>query len=193
MSSRQPRLRFLRSPGQGMVGSPPKDEERESMVKRSLVAVFIVALCPLLTATAAFAASPETRYVVKVNTECRQLTADATTLVQAYVRAKASGRQKAAGVAFVELVLAGANAYVRILDIPVPPTLQGKMLPVRLNMLGQVEGIEGMTRSKTDAEYKKYASRVDTLSAKADRLFDAAGLQDCGSRQTRAIAAASRG
>lgn len=185
----------LGSLGRGIVVSC-QDDDIVPMHSRASIVVVLAVIAGLMgidAAPAAPAASPEATYMATMRKQCRQMTLVAADRMRAFAQAKAAGQKRAAGVAFVQLMVAGSNAYVRMLGIAVPPALAGRMLSVRRNMVGQVEAIRGITEATTDAEYRTHAGRLDALATAADALFDAVGLADCGSRQSRAVTAASRG
>jgi hypothetical protein len=150
------------------------------------LAVIAFALVALVAAAAATAATP-TQYRAQVNALCRSYTPKMKVQEAAMSRAGTNNEPQAYGVALGKLLVLQLAEDKRIEATPVPAALKTTMAP----LLARLKKADALVREALVAAANGDTATMLTdlrtlanLAKPLNRLFDAAGLRDCGSKQT---------
>jgi hypothetical protein len=153
-------------------------------VKSILAGALFIAL--LATSSATAAPTPAT-YRATLNGICRHYTPKFKVVEAQLKNAEATKNAHAAGVAIGEMIGLALYQDQQLEAIPVPPALTTSMRPI-LALVRQIDvhARRAIVRA-TYADGKGMASElkiVGRISVPLNKMFDSAGLRDCGSNQT---------
>ena len=152
-----------------------------------LLALLAAALTCVSTAGARTEADTVAAYKARVNAACRQLTAVQLRHIRAMQPAVAAGDTKSATAIYGAMISDGYKGTKALLRLPVPVGVRAQMKPI-LQLLGSSLGaVEQALRAKSSTAFASSMKKADALGRRADPLLDAAGLGDCGSKQTKII------
>jgi hypothetical protein len=150
------------------------------------------ALCGAANVAAATRIDPVATYKSRVNATCRALTATQLEYTRAAVAAaKAGDRSKLVRV-YVAMIGGSYTGTKRILNVPVPTGAQRQMRPIRELWSKALAAIDRAMKTATDAALEAALDEANAYGKRADPLLDAAGLTDCGTRQTSILKKASK-
>lgn len=130
---------------------------------------------------------PVAAYKARVNASCRTLTSAQLKHIRAMKPAIAAGDTAAATAIYGKMVSDGYKGTKAIVRLPVPVRARTQMKPILQLLIGALGAIEHALNAKTSAAFAASMQKADTLGRRTDPLLDAAGLGDCGSRQTKII------
>ena len=101
--------------------------------------------------------------------------------------AVAAGDTKSATAIYGAMISDGYKGTKALLHLPVPVRARAQMKPI-LQLLGSSLGaVEQALQAKSSTAFASSMKKADALGRRADPLLDAAGLVDCGSKQTKII------
>jgi hypothetical protein len=153
-------------------------------VKRALLLTVVVAL---VAATAATAALTPTQYRAKLNTMCRGFTPKMKTQERAMTAAQKANNPTAYGQALGKLLLYTLQEDAKIESTAVPPAMRAQMTPIITTLKKADAHIRTAIQDALNNDPKGLAAQLkaaSTVAAGLNAKLDAAGLRDCGSRQT---------
>ena len=160
-----------------------------SLVLVAMTVAFAVAASTSSGATTGTEADAVTVYKGRFNTTCRALTIVALSDIQKLTAAAKTGNSAAVGRAYGAWIGHG-YAYTKVmLSFPVPPGARQQMRPIRRILARQVALIEEGSKKN---DLGGAIAAISTDGPALDRMFDKAALRDCGSRQTKILASASK-
>jgi hypothetical protein len=146
----------------------------------------IAAAVALVAAAAASAATPA-QYRTQVNALCRSYTPKMKVQEAAMTRAQKNNQAVAYGVALGKLLVLQLAEDRGIEAKPVPAALKTTMTPILTRLKKADALIHEALIAATNGDSATMLSDLRsllTLGKPMNRLFDAAGLRDCGSNQT---------
>ena len=173
----------------------PTDGNYVATVRRLTLALIALTLALASNASGADAAPAATdvdnvaAYRARINASCRTLTILALADIQKMTMAAKSRSSSALGAAYGTLLGHNHTFNKVVLSVPVPPAARAQMLPIRKILAREVTLVEAGMRSRN---FRPAIAAVETDGPFLDRLYDRAGLPDCGSRQTRILKDASK-
>jgi hypothetical protein len=153
-------------------------------VKRALLTTALLAL--VATAAAAAALTP-TQYRANLNAMCRTYTPKMKTQERAMTAAQKAGNGQAYGVALGKLLVYTLQEDAKIESTAVPAALRTQMAPIVTTLKKADFHIRAAIRAAVNGDAKGLAAQLKAAGTVASGLnakLDAAGLRDCGSRQT---------
>jgi hypothetical protein len=160
-----------------------------SLVLVAMTVALAVGASVSSAATTGAEADAVTLYKTRFNMTCRALTIVALSDIQKLTAAAKTGNSAAVGKAYGGWIGHG-YAYTKVmLSIPVPPAARQQMRPIRRILARQVALIEAGSRKN---DLGGAIAAISTDGPALDRLFDKAALHDCGARQTKILASASK-
>ena len=149
----------------------------------ALLAACVAALTVLASATAATPAA----YRAQVNSICAPYTPQVKTLARQLDAANKAQDAQAYGIALGKLIVLQLAEYRKVEAVPVPASLHVQMTRI-LTRMKQLDG--HLRKSLTDAMAGDNAGLlselkiVSQLSKPLNGWLDAAGLRECGSKQS---------
>jgi hypothetical protein len=132
-------------------------------------------------------ASPVAAYKARANSHCRSVTSVQLGHIQAMKSAIATGDQKTAAARYVALINDGAAGTRALIAMPVPAAARIKMIPIWQLLSSALRAIDQGLKATTSAAFVSSMKKANAYGLRADPLLDAAGLTDCGTKQTRII------
>jgi hypothetical protein len=149
----------------------------------ALLAASVVALTVLASAVAATPAG----YRAQVNGICAPYTPTVKQISRQLAAAEKAKDSQAYGVALGKLIILQLTEDRKVEAVPVPAALRGQMTPI-LTRLRQIDG--HLRKTLTDAMAGNSAGMlaelklVSQLSKPLNGWLDAAGLRECGTKQS---------
>lgn len=153
-------------------------------VKRTIL---LAALFALMAAAAATAALTPAQYRSTLNGMCRSYTPKMKTQERAMTAAQKANGGQAYGVALGKLLVYTLQEDAKIETTAVPTTLRTQMAPIITTLKKADAHIRAGIRDAANNDGKGLAAELKAAGTVASGLnakLDAAGLRDCGSRQT---------
>lgn len=150
-------------------------------------ALFLTVLVALIAAAAASAALTPTQYRAKLNAMCRSYTPKMKTQERALKAAETANDPSAYGQALGKLLLYTLQEDAKIESTPVPAVLRTRMKPIIATLKKADAHIRAAIQDAINNDAQGLAAQLKAASTVAGGLnakLDAAGLRDCGSRQT---------
>ncbi|HEX4526703.1 MAG TPA: hypothetical protein VH108_08195 [Gaiellaceae bacterium] len=156
-------------------------------MKRTLAALGTLAVLASAATTIATADTPTpTIYRAQLNAVCRSYTPRFKKYEAQIAAAQKAGNNHALGYVLGELLATALLQDSQLERAPVPPALESRLTPI-IARLRQADlhirlflGASGRADAQTmGAEWTK----LGKIGAPLNRMFDAAGLRDCGSNQ----------
>ena len=141
----------------------------------------------LIAAAAATAAVTPTQYRATLNAMCRGYTPKMKTQERAMTAAEKANSPQAYGQALGKLLLYTLQEDAKIESTAVPSAMRGQMTPIITTLKKADAHIRTGIRDAANNDAKGLAAQLKAASSVANGLnakLDAAGLRDCGSRQT---------
>ncbi len=154
-----------------------------------LLALSLLAAALLATsdAEARANASPVAAYKARANAYCRTMTSVQLGHLQEMKPAIAAGDRKAVATAYLAIIRDGAAGTRTLLAMPVPAAARIKMTPISQLLREALRAIDQGLHATTTAAFESSMKKADSYGLRADPLLDAAGLIDCGTKQTRIL------
>ena len=153
-------------------------------MKRTLL---LAALTALVAAAAATAALTPTQYHAKLNAMCRGYTPKMKAQERAMTAAQKAKDGQAYGVALGRLLLLTLQEDAKIESTAVPSALHAQMTPIITTLKKADAHIRAGIRDAANNDAQGLAAQLKaagTVASGMNTKLDAAGLRDCGSRQT---------
>lgn len=153
-------------------------------MKRALLFAVVLAL---VAAAAATAALTPTRYRATLNGMCRGYTPKMKAQERAMTAAQNANNGQAYGVALGKLLVYTLREDGTIESTPVPAELRARMSPIVTTLKKADAHIRAAIRAAVNNDSKGLAAQLKaagTVAGGMNAKLDAAGLRDCGSRQT---------
>jgi len=150
-------------------------------------ALFLTLVGALLAATAATAALTPTQYRAKVNAMCRSYTPKMKAQERAMTAAQKANKPQDYGVALGKLLVYTLQEDAKLESTPVPTTLHAQLTPIITTLKKADAHIRAAIRAAANGDTNGLATQLKAAGTVASGLnakLDAAGLRDCGSRQT---------
>ena len=150
-------------------------------------ALLITVAIALIAATAATAALTPTQYRTKVNAMCRGYTPKMKAQERAMTAAQKANKPQDYGVALGKLLVFTLQEDAKLEATPVPTTLHAQMTPIITTLKKADAHIRAAIRAAAAGNGNGLATQLKaatTVAAGLNAKLDAAGLRDCGSRQT---------
>ena len=154
------------------------------IVKRALLLTTVVAL---IAATAATAALTPTQYRAKLNAMCRGFTPKMKTQERAMTAAQKANNPQAYGQALGKLLVYTLQEDANIESTPVPAAMRTQMTPIITTLKKADTHIRAAIQAAINNNAQGLTTQLKAAGTVAKGLnakLDAAGLRDCGSRQT---------
>jgi hypothetical protein len=151
------------------------------------VAALLAACVAALTVLASATASTPARYRAQVNSICAPYTPKVKTLLRQLGAAEKAKDSQAYGIALGQLIVLQLAEDRKVEAVPVPASLHVQMTRI-LTRMKQLDG--HLRKSLTDAMAGDNAGLlselkiVSQLSKPLNDWLDAAGLRECGSKQS---------
>ncbi|HVN59962.1 MAG TPA: hypothetical protein VMT59_01780 [Gaiellaceae bacterium] len=146
----------------------------------------VVVLTALLAVTAAGAATPAA-YRGQVNALCRSYTPRMKQAEAQITAAQKANDAKAAAYAFGQLLGLALAEDVRIEAVPVPAALTSQIAPI-LRIMKSIDAHARISIAKFGAGDVNGGAaeltKIGQLAAPLNKMYDGAGLRDCGSNQS---------
>jgi hypothetical protein len=161
-------------------------------VRRILFLAVLTALVGASGAAARPQADTVAAYKARVNASCRKLTAAQLEHLRAMKPAVAAGDTRTAAAIYGSMIRDGYQGTKTIVRLPVPAGARAQMKPILQLLGGALGAIEQALKATNSTAFTASMKKADTLGRRADPLLDAAGITDCGSRQTKIIEKAAR-
>ena len=149
--------------------------------------VLAAALLGASNAEARTNTSPVAAYKARANAVCRTLTSVQLGHLRAMKTAIAAGDQKTVASLYVALITDGAAGTRALIAMPVPTGARPKMTPIWQLLRNALRAIDQSLVATTSSAFESSMKKADAYGLRADPLLDAAGLTDCGTKQTRII------
>ena len=130
---------------------------------------------------------PVPAYKAQVAAICRANTPSLKLYVRRIVDAQASGDGDATLLNYRLALQLGLKQNAAIYVVPVPAGAKTRMAPILKKLHGQdplIRAAITTTRNGEAVQLAALVKRIDVLGVAANRLFDAYGIKDCGSRQS---------
>jgi hypothetical protein len=156
-------------------------------VRLILLLGLVLALVGASNAAARTEADPVAAYKARVNASCRMLTTVQLEHIRAMKPAIAAGDRETATALYGKMISDGYKGTKAIVRVPVPVRARAQMKPILQLLTGALGAIEQALKAKSDTAFAASMQKADSLGRRTDPLLDAAGLRDCGSRQTKII------
>ena len=150
-------------------------------------ALLIAAVIALVAATAATAALTPTQYRAKLNAMCRGFTPKMKAQERAMTAAQKANNGQAYGIALGKLLVYTLQEDAQIETAPVPAAMRTQMTPIITTLKKADAHIKAGIRDAANNDAQGLATQLKaagTVAAGLNAKLDAAGLRDCGSRQT---------
>ena len=149
--------------------------------------LLVAALLSVSDAAARTNASPVAAYNARVNAHCRTMTSMQLGHLRAMKPAIAAGDQKAVAMLYLTIIRDGEAGTRELLAMPVPAAARPRMTPISQLLRNALRSIDQGLQATTTATFTAAMKKADVYGLKADPLLDAAGLVDCGTKQTRIL------
>jgi ribosomal protein L17 len=150
-------------------------------------ALILTIAAALIGAAAATAALTPTQYRAKLNAVCRGFTPKMKTQERAMTAAQKANNPQAYGQALGKLLLYTLQEDSKIESTAVPAAMRTQMTPIITTLKKADAHIRAAIQDAINNDPQGLAAQLKAAGAVASGLntkLDAAGLRDCGSRQT---------
>ena len=134
-----------------------------------------------------FSAPPVPIYKAQVAAICRANTPSLKVYTRRIVDAQAAGDGNATLLNYRLALQVGLQQDEAIYKVPVPAGAKARMAPILAKLHAQdpvTRAAIAATRTGDALTLQALVKKIDVLGKAANRLFDAFGLPDCGSRQS---------
>jgi uncharacterized protein YllA (UPF0747 family) len=153
-------------------------------LRRALILTVVVAL---IAAAAATAALTPTQYRAKLNAMCRSFTPKIKAQERAMTAAQKANNSQAYGVALGKLLVYTLQEDGKIESTPVPPAMRLQMAPIISKLKRADTHLRAAIQDAANNDPQGFSAQLKAAGKVAvglNTMLDAAGLRDCGSRQT---------
>ena len=150
-------------------------------------ALLLITVVALIAAAAATAALTPTQYRANLNATCRSFTPKMKAQESAMTAAQKANNPTAYGQALGRLLLYTLQEDAKIESTAVPATMRTQMTPIITTLKKADAHIRAAIQDAVNNDPQGLAAQLKAAGSVAKGLnakLDAAGLRDCGSRQT---------